>query len=111
MNKGTKAALLSALVYPGVGHYYLKKYSACFMLVCAFTLPLMLIINDAINKMNHIAELIVSGVIPLEIASIAEAVSDVMATTGSHQSNIQLYVIIFVWCVAVIDAYRIGNKK
>ncbi len=111
MKMSTKAALLSALVYPGAGHFFLKKYFVCVTLVCAFSVPLFLVIRGVVEKTNKVAELIVSGSIPLDLASITEAVSNTVIHADTPESNVRLYVMLLVWFVGVLDAYRVGIAK
>ena len=70
MNLAVKSALLSGLVYPGAGHFFLKKYAVCLVLVCAFTLPLLLILSDIVNVAQMLVEQIQIGTMPLDVIEI-----------------------------------------
>ena len=49
----------------------------------------------------------VTGNISLDVAAVAEKISGV--TTNSDQSlNTQMYILIAIWAVSIIDSYRIG---
>ncbi len=109
MKKDLKAALLSTAVYPGAGHYFLKKHVTCFIFVTVFSIPLLLILNQVIDKTNKIAELIVSGEIPLQLTSITEVVTRTITDTLAQESAGKLYFMLFIWLVAALDAYRLGR--
>jgi len=111
MNRSIKAVLLSALVYPGVGHFYLKKYVAGVVLVSVFSIPLFLVIGEIVNKTNRIIERIENGDIPLDIMAISEAMSNVTSGSEAQELNIKIYIMIVVWVIAALDAYRLGKTN
>ncbi len=61
MKKSMKAALLSALVYPGTGHFSLKKYTWGGIFAGTFSVPLYFMITDIISKAEQVVEQIKSG--------------------------------------------------
>ena len=61
MKKSTTAALISALVFPGCGHYYLKKYVIGTILIVAVFVPLYIIITHAIERALLISEKLQRG--------------------------------------------------
>ena len=75
MKKSVKAALLSAFVYPGMGHFYLKKHAMFAVFACAFSVPLYFIISEIMAKAENIVEQINNGEIPLDIAAISQSLS------------------------------------
>ncbi len=61
MNKPMKAALLSAFVFPGVGHFLLKKYIPGTVLAGTAFAGLYLLIAKTVETALQIAEKIQSG--------------------------------------------------
>lgn len=108
MNKAIKAALLSALVYPGLGHYFLKKYIISMTLISAFTLPLYLLINNLISKAQYIVEQINNGQIALNINAITAALTE-QTIIQPQGSNIKIYILVLVWIFSICDSYRVGQ--
>ena len=110
-----KALLLSALIYPGAGHFLLKKTTRGAILAGLFSIPLFLKITDSIRKMNQMIEQIVTqierGEIPFDILIITESVSKLSENLYTQSFNIKLYLMLFIWGVAILDVYRIANKK
>lgn len=111
MNRAIKAVLLSALIFPGSGHLFLKKYVNAIVFISIFSIPLFLVIADVVNKTNHVIEEIEKGYIPLDAVAISEALSNIMTRTDTQSLNMQVYFMIAVWIIAIIDAYRLAKKE
>ncbi|PCK08212.1 MAG: hypothetical protein COA42_10430 [Alteromonadaceae bacterium] len=111
MNKSLKAVLLSALVYPGVGHYFLKKYIACAIFASIFTIPLFLIVKGIMIRANHVAEQIRNGAIPLDLGKISTLISDISSGPDTQALNIQTYALMIIWFASILDSYRVSIQK
>lgn len=114
MKKPIKAALLSALIYPGAGHLLIKKYFRGSVWAILFSIPLFLILIEVINKTNQIIEQIVAkierGEIPLELFTITESVSNLTSDLYSPALNIKLYLMFIIWLIAILDIYQVTKK-
>ena len=110
MKKSIKAALLSALVYPGTGHFFLKKYTSFALISLAFTVPLYFIFSEIMTKAQHIAEQIQKGEIPFNVSAILNAVHSSTLSADTQEINVKLYLLFIIWLIAMIDAYRLGVK-
>ena len=108
MNKSTKAALLSALVFPGAGHLFLKKYLAGAGLAIAALGSLSLILADLIERALQVAAQIRTGEVPLEVAAIIELLTRQPTGGAAQLLNYAWMVLIFSWLLGVVDAYRVG---
>jgi len=111
MEKSVKAALLSALVYPGAGHYFLKKNIMCVVFVIAFSVPFYFIISDLIEKAEHVVEQIENGKIPLDITAISESLTQSTVGVAAQELNVSMYLLVIIWLVGIVDSYRIGRIK
>ena len=109
MKKSTKAALLSALIFPGTGHLYLKKYLSATLLIGSVLIAFYFLITRAVEKAQHIAELIQSGEVQPDIASVTELIT--RSPTGSEGQlfNLATAAIVIAWLVGIFDAYRVGR--
>ena len=105
-----KAALLSALVFPGVGHVYLKKYPIALGFICASAYLVLTLINLLSNIIESMTLKINSGEIALNIDAITHAVSKHVAELPAEYSSIS-YALLFIWCFAIADSYRLGMKS
>ncbi len=106
MNIALKSVLLSALVYPGAGHFFLKKYRACIVFVVVFSVPLFSVINDIVDRADQVVELIIKGEVSPDIASISESLSSLSNDSNVQALNFQIYIMLIVWVIGIYDAYR-----
>jgi len=109
MNKATKAVLLSALVFPGAGHIFLKKHLPAVGFIAAFAFLLSIVVSALIERAEKISQKIVSGEIPLEINAISQALVEQSANSG-QQTSFTAYALVFIWLFAMYDAYRLAKK-
>lgn len=109
MSKAIKAALLSALVFPGLGQMYLKRYLRGLIPMAIILICLGVWITDA--TLRALAELdkiqIQGGLIdPNALAARAAASS----SSGEWYSPLILPLLVLCWLYSVIDAYRLGKR-
>ena len=109
MNKSIKAALLSAFVFPGVGHFFLKKHIAGTVLAGSTLVSLYLVISNTAEKALQIFGKIQRSEVQLDIAAITELVSKQPTGTDAQLLNIASVVIIISWLIGIIDSYRVGR--
>lgn len=74
MKKSIKAALLSAFVFPDVGHIYLKRYIPGVALVGASLAGSYYLISKAVERALQIVGKIQSGDVQLDVTAITELV-------------------------------------
>ncbi|MFT5717823.1 MAG: hypothetical protein ACJAWS_002754 [Oleiphilaceae bacterium] len=108
MKKSLKAALLSAFVLPGSGHFFLKKYTMGSILAIAAFSGLYSIIVTTIDKALKIAEKIQTSSPPLSIEEISALISQQILHSEAQQINAALLVLLVAWVIGIIDAYRLG---
>jgi hypothetical protein len=109
MKRSTKAALLSAFVFPGAGHVFLKKYIAGIVLAVTSFSAIYYIFNNALERALQISEKIQSGDIQLDVAAITELVSKQPAGAEAQLLNIATVAVTLCWLIGIVDAYRIGR--
>ncbi len=111
MKKAIKAALLSAFVFPGLGHLLLKRYiSAAILATTAFTASYLLI-SKILEDAMQIVDKIQHGDLPADVITITELVSQQTDGNDLLSSNIMTSVLLITWLVAIIDCYRIGRSQ
>jgi len=103
-----KAALLSALVFPGVGHMILKQYRRGSILMLSAMAALSVIVTKAINQAFTIVDRINSGEIPVDAGAIMELAA--IPNSGAEDSIVHIAAIVVgaVWIFGIIDSYRLG---
>lgn len=111
MKTATKAALFSAIVFPGAGYFVVNKkvQGTIAFLITLTGLSIMMV--EAYQKAQIIAEKIVAGVIPVDIQAIRE---QIVLTSGNLSPETVTYLSISigaVWLFGIIDCYRIGRAQ
>ena len=111
MKKSNKAAILSAFVFPGAGHFYLKKYIAALLLAGITLVPIYLIIANVVNRTLQVTDKILSGEVQPDLATIMELVTQQSADPGADSLQYVWLVLIGVWLVGTADSYRLGRLQ
>ncbi len=108
MKRSTKAVLLSALVFPGVGHIFLRKYIPGVALVGASFAAIYYLMSKTVEKALQITEKIQSGDVQLDVEAITELISKQSTGTEAQLLNIATAAFIICWLIGIIDSYRVG---
>ena len=108
MTRSIKAALLSGLIFPGVGHMILKQYRRGSVLMLSAMAALSVIVTKAINQALTIVDRINSGEIPVEARAIIELASMPNSSAEDSILNIAAIVVGAVWIIGIVDSYRLG---
>ena len=109
MKPPIKAALISALVFPGLGHFLLKRGGRG----CLFLLPALLgaiyILRQVLQRASLILDQIDQGRLALDPQAIADRLT---ATAGPEGPLLTLAVTVCVvcWAGSIIDSFLIVKK-
>jgi len=110
MKTSIKAALLSALVFPGLGQLYLKHYIRGLIPMALVLAGMALLIAQATARALQVLDKI-----QIQGGSVdMKAVSDLAAASSSQgdgYSSLIWLVIAGCWLFGAIDAYRLGKEK
>ncbi len=109
MKSAVKAALLSGIVFPGLGQLYLKRYKRGLAILIAVLLCLGIIIGTVVASALESLKAIERG------GGIAdmETVSNLARIDSVHSAIDINFILLFVlccWVFSVVDAYRIGKS-
>ena len=108
MKKSSKAALMSGLIFPGIGHFFLREYFRGSVLVVLSLAALSVVVTSAYQHALLIVDQIVSGDVSMEAGAIAQAVSDSTTTADSLVENAAVFVLVACWLAGILDSYRLG---
>jgi hypothetical protein len=111
MKSSTKAVLLSAFVFPGLGHIYLKKYIPGVVLLGTSLAGSYYLISKTVENALQIVEKIQGGNIQPDITAITELVTKQSTGTDSQLVNIATIIIFICWIIGIIDSYRVGKLR
>ena len=110
MKNALKGALLSGLVFPGLGQIILKHYKRGIVLMLTVSASLIAIAIKAAQYAFTVLEKIelAGGVIDLK--TITDAATQASSTSNNLVFNLGFLVIVVCWIFGIVDAYRIGKK-
>ena len=108
MKKPSKAALLSGLIFPGIGHIFLKEYFRGSILVVVSLASLSVVIASAYQRALLVVDRILSGDVAMEAGGIAQAVSNATNATDNLVENVAFVLLAACWLAGIIDSYRLG---
>lgn len=111
MTNAIKGALLSGLVYPGLGQVVLKHYKRGIFLMLTVLAGLLVIIVVAVRQAFTILEKIEIEGGMIDINTIANAAAQASSPSGGLLIKIFSLLIMIGWIYGMVDAYRIGKKK
>jgi hypothetical protein len=111
MKNSMKGALLSGLVFPGLGQVALKHYWRGGVLILAVMAGLYIMIATAVQQAYAILDTIeAEGGMP-DSNTISQAAAQAAAASDSPMITVVSVLIIVCWIVGIIDAWRIGKQK
>ena len=106
LSKRHLALLLSALVFPGSGHFLLgRKARGCLFLVPALV-ALVIVLRQIMARMDQIMAQIDSGALPLDVQLIMEKVEALSASDGPAMT-LAVCVLVACWIGSLIDTFLI----
>lgn len=111
MCKSTTAVLLSAFVYPGIGHFYLKKHIQGALFAGVATVSLYFLLVTVVKMAQDISDKILNGEIAIDVIEISEVIRKLLEDSGIHQVNVATSVLFICWIVSMVDAYRLGRVE
>jgi Family of unknown function (DUF5683) len=110
MKNSMKGALLSGLVFPGLGQIALKRYWRGFALILAAMAGLYIMIVTAVQQAYAILDSIeAEGGMP-DSDTISQAAAQAAAASDSPMITAVSWLILVCWIVGIIDAWRIGKQ-
>jgi hypothetical protein len=108
MKRSSKAALLSALIFPGIGHIVLKQYLRGSVLMLSALAAFSIVVTRVFQRALTIVDRVNSGEIPVDTGAIAEMVSNSTSGANGFIENIAVVVLVACWLIGIIDSYRLG---
>ena len=111
MKDSIKAALISALLYPGAGHFFLHKKLIGTIIAFCFSVPLYIVVHDKYTKVSQIIQQVTNNQGPVDIVFLANKLTQTIYMVDSTKLKYSLIVLIITWLIAIIDSYRLGLKN
>lgn len=110
MDKAKKAALYSALLFPGWGQFYLKRYKRALI----FFLPVLMGAIALVWSVVRIGSAIIQATPfkkgTVQPADIIRVSVDALKSVDISYLLIMLLLIAALWILSIVDAYQLGKK-
>jgi hypothetical protein len=110
MKRSTKAVLISGLVFPGLGHVFLRRYLVGLVLLCLAGGSIYVVAKAAIDTALDVAGEIESGSIPIDSVSISQLVAQ-RSQQAEQSTNLAVWVLMASWVIGIVDSYRVGRAQ
>lgn len=111
MNNSIKGALLSGLVFPGVGQLVLRHYRRGIAFILTVSILLLAIVVKMVQQAFTILEKIEAEGGVLSMNTIMNAVTQASIPSEGLTFKLLIFLVIFSWIIGVVDGYRVGKKK
>jgi len=111
MRKSMKAAILSALAFPGVGHFALKKPIQGMLLSGISIVCLYFLLTTTIEIAQQLSVKVQSGELPMDVDKISEIISQQLVGSDDLRINMSLLIFVICWFVGIVDSFRIGWSR
>jgi len=111
MNPAIKAALYNALLFPGWGHFYLKRYKRGMLIMLPVLAGIIFICWSLIQVVMDILRAAPPQKSSVDINTVFKLTDDSLKTLDSTTLSFIMFIIISLWIFSIIDAYRIGKKQ
>ncbi len=109
MKASTKAALISALVFPGLGHLVLRKGTRGLLFIVPAALAVIYLLRSVLQLLDQLMEEINRGALALDPVAILERVN--AAGIDNAATNLASLVCIVCWAGSIADAIWLGRRK
>jgi len=106
MDQASKAALLSALVFPGAGQFYLRRYGRGVLLAAGTAVALYVVVMRALYVVQTLLERLQGGQLPPDIASLTLQVMTELQAQGGGMRVASLALLV-LWVFGILDAHRV----
>ena len=104
MRQTTRALLLSALVFPGLGQLVLQRRAIGYSLITTAAVAAITIFYYVISSALQVVGRVTSGEVPPDFFVIRKLVTEQQAAADSSALNVALLVLVIRWLVGIIDA-------
>lgn len=106
----TKAALYNALLFPGWGHFYLKKYKRGILIILPVVAGILLICWSVIQIAQKILKATPFKKGSVDIISVVNLSMNSIMEVDSSFYLILLFIVL-LWIFSIVDAYLLGKKQ
>jgi len=110
-NNSLKGAILSGLVFPGLGQIFLKHHKRGIALILTVSLSMVVIIVKSVQlSLDMLEQIMLKGGV-INMKTISYTATEALRSSDSLISKLSFLLMALCWIVGIIDAYITGRKK
>lgn len=109
MDRSTVAVLISALVFPGAGHMYLKRLGRGLLFIVPTVAALVYFLGVVMDRASAMVDEVLSGRTALDPVAMAARLEQ-QSAGGSPLETICLWVMVLCWVGAMVDCYLLARR-
>jgi hypothetical protein len=110
MRNAFKGALLSALVFPGLGHLVLKRTRRGTVLVLVVIAALAVIVTAALRQARIILANIEHAGGMVDLSTVSQAAGQASSASSGWLPAAATLVLALCWLFGTFDAWRVGRR-
>jgi TM2 domain-containing membrane protein YozV len=110
MDKATKAALFCALLFPGWGQFYLKRYKRGLVFILPVLIGTLALVWAIVQVGITIIKAAPFKKETVQLANVIQVTVDALKTIDFSYFLFILCLIAALWILSIIDAYLLGKK-
>jgi TM2 domain-containing membrane protein YozV len=111
MNPAIKAALFSALLFPGWGQIYLKKYKRGILIMLPVIAGIVSITWAIVGVAFSVIKAAPMKKGEVDFSAVVNLTNSSIKALDSYYFSFIILLIIFFWVFSTIDAYLLGKKE
>ena len=110
ISNSLKGALLSGLVFPGLGQIFLKHHKRGIALIMTVSLSMVVIIVKSVQlSLDMLEQIMLKGGV-INMKTISYTATEALRSSDSLISKLSFLLMALCWIVGIIDAYITGRK-
>lgn len=107
MSRPLTAALISALVFPGAGHLYLKRTGRALLFIVPTLVAVAAFVSQAMEQASALAGQILAGTLTADPVALAARLEQ---EGGTPLASAAATVMLVCWLCAAADAYLLARR-
>lgn len=111
MSRSTTAVLLSALVLPGAGHFYLKRYARGSALIAVSLACLWILIDRALQQASVLLGRLASEGGAVDPGQLVDRLTQSSNGPGGLALTVVSLVLAGCWVIGIVDTCRIARNE
>jgi TM2 domain-containing membrane protein YozV len=111
MKKSLKGALLSGLVFPGLGQLWLKRYLLGMALVIATCGAAAVVVARAAHEAVRLIEKAESAGATVDIVAIVNSAGTLSSAPADAGTTAAMLLMVGCWILSMVDAYIAGSRE